>query len=317
MKTVYVTTMMITAIFMLILPLASKNTVGSVSASVGVSDVLQGDKDADNLSDVKVKITATGKVETFSAQDYIFGVVAAEMPALFEEEALKAQTVAAYTYFLIKKEGNSSADYDITDDYTVDQAFITPASARDKWGSNADGYENKIRTAVNLVLGKTITYNGQLANSVYHAISFGVTENASEVWGGDYPYLSSVDSSWDKLNDDYISTVEFTAEEMKNALGIQISDSENCIGDIVRTKAGGVKSLTVSGTKMTGSEIRNALNLRSSDFDVEFSKGKYIFTTRGYGHAIGMSQHGANYMAMQGKTYEEILLHYYSGCKIE
>lgn len=317
MKTVYITTMMITAVLMLILPLSAKNIVGGlpVSASPVVNE-----GEPDSNEEVRVKIASTGEIEVFSAEDYIFGVVAAEMPALYEEEALKAQTVAAYTYYLLQKESNSDKDYDITDDYTVDQAFITPEAARQKWGSGADEYEAKIRSAVSDVLYERVTFGGELASTVYHAISFGVTEKASDVWGGEYPYLVSVDSSWDKLHDNYLSTVTLTAQELKTKLSAVAelkSESDNCISNIVRTDAGGVKTLDISGKTVSGSEVRSALELRSACFSVEFKDGKYTFTVKGYGHAIGMSQYGAHYMAMQGKTYKEILLHYYPGCKVE
>lgn len=318
MKTVYITTMMITAVLMLILPLSAKNLVGGLPVSAAPI-VNEGESESPS-EEVRVKISSTGEIEVFSAEDYIFGVVAAEMPALYEEEALKAQTVAAYTYYLLQKESNSDKDYDITDDYTVDQAFITPEAARDKWGSGADEYEAKIRSAVSDVLYERVTYGGELASTVYHAISFGVTEKASDVWGGEYPYLISVDSSWDKLHDNYLSTVTLTVQELKAKLASVAelkSETENCISNIVCTDAGGVKTLDISGKTVSGSEVRSALELRSANFSVEFKDGKYTFTVKGYGHAIGMSQYGAHYMAMQGKTYKEILLHYYSGCKVE
>lgn len=320
MKTVYFTSMMITAVLMLLLPLTARNTLADipVSAALSAGDSLPAE--SATPEEIRVKISSTGETVTYAAEDYIFGVVAAEMPALYEEEALKAQAVAAYTYFLVQKQGNSEKEYDITDDYTVDQAFIDPEKAREKWGDGADGYEAKIRSAVKAVLGKKVTYNGVAASTVYHAISFGVTESAAEVWGGEYPYLVSVDSSWDKLNENYISTATFTAEELSTALSglVEVKETEtNCFSDIVRTEAGGVSSAVISGIKVDGSDIRKLLELRSANFEVEFKDGKYLFTTKGYGHAIGMSQYGAHYMAMQGKTWEEILLHYYPGCKIE
>ncbi len=318
MKTVYITTMMITAVLMLILPLSAKNTVTGLPVSVAPI-VNEGESDSSS-EEVRVKITSTGEISVFSAEDYIFGVIAAEMPALYEKEALKAQAVAAYTYYLLQKDGNSDKDYDITDDYSVDQAFITPEAARQKWGNGADEYEAKMRSAVNDVLYERVTYSGELAATVYHAISFGVTEKASDVWGGEYPYLISVDSSWDKLHDNYLSTVTFTAQELKTKLAAVAelkSETENCISNIVCTHAGGVKALDISGKTVSGSDVRSALALRSANFSVEFKDGKYTFTVKGYGHAIGMSQYGAHYMAMQGKTYKDILLHYYPGCKVE
>lgn len=318
MKTVYITTMMFAAFLMLILPLSAKNTI----TKLPVSALPQTSPEQDGADEetVKIKITKTDEILSLTLEDYIFGVVAAEMPALYEEEALKAQAVAAYTYFLSQKDSNKDEEFDITDDYTLHQAFITVDSARQKWGEGADLYENKIRGCVKSVLYKKVLYDNKPASTVYHAISFGVTESAADVWGGDYSYLVSVDSSFDKLAVDYLSEAVFTSEEMKNLLSslAEIADAdENCITDIKRTEAGSVKSLSVCGKNISGSDFRKALSLRSANFDLTYSSGKYTFTVRGYGHSIGMSQNGANYMAQQGKTYDEILLHYYTGCTIE
>ena len=314
MKTVYITTMMIMSVLMLLIPLAAKNNLVSIPVSAVV------EQEEQPRETVKVWMSASAKTVEYSVEDYIFGVVSAEMPALYEEEALKAQAVAAYTYYLVQKEGNKNKDYDITDDYNLDQAFISPEKAAEKWGDSAEKYGSKIRSAVKSVLGKRVTYNGKNATTLYHAISFGVTEKASEVWGGDYPYLVSVDSSFDKLNENYAVTTTIDAQGVKEKLAglVEIKDvSANCFGEITRTEAGGVKTILVAGSKLSGSDVRKALGLRSANFDVSFANGKYNFSTKGYGHSIGMSQYGAHYMAMQGKTYEEILLHYYSGCKIE
>lgn len=318
MKTVYITTMMIAAFLMLTLPLSAKNRLENLPVSAlpmtenGQSDILD--------DPVKIKITAKNEVVSIALEDYIFGVVAAEMPALYETEALKAQAVAAYTFYLTRLDPTNSQDFDITDDYTTDQAFITVESAREKWGDGADAYEEKIRGAVRSVLGKRVLYNGELARTVYHAISFGVTENAVDVWGGEYPYLVSVDSSFDKLSQDYIEEKTFTAENFKTLLSsiAEVKDlDKNCVSDIIKTTAGGVKSLKISGKEVTGADFRKALSLRSSCFELTFNLGKYTIKTQGYGHSVGMSQNGANYLAQQGKTYEEILLHYYTDCTVE
>ncbi len=314
MKTVYIITMMALSVLMLLIPLTAKNNLTNIPVSAVVQEE---EKPAEK---VRVWMSAGSEIKEFSAEDYIFGVVSAEMPALYEEEALKAQAVAAYTYYLVQKEANKDKDYDITDDYTVDQAFITPEKAREKWGDEADKYESKIRSAVRAVFGKRVTYEGKTATTLYHAISFGVTEKASEVWGGDYPYLVSVDSSFDKLNENYLVTTTIDASTLKEKLSSLVGISgteENCFGTITRTEAGGVKTIVVAGKELTGADLRKALGLRSANFEVAFKDGKYSFTTKGYGHSIGMSQYGAHYMAQQGKSFEEILLHYYSGCKIE
>ena len=319
MKTVYLSSMMVCALLLLVFPLTAATAVDkpfSVQTSVDTPQPYDKVKD----EKVKVLMSATGEVSEFSLEDYLFGVVAAEMPALYEGEALKAQTVAAYTYYLRKSETHAADGYNISDDYTVDQAFVTPEAAAEKWGDGAKEYENKIRSAVKSVMGQKLTYDGALAATVYHAISSGKTENAQDVWGGDYPYLISVDSSFDKLASGYLSTVTKSAEEVKTALAsiAEIGDlTINCFSDPVRSEAGGIKTINVAGKSASGSDVRHLLGLRSTDFDVAFDGSSYTFTVRGYGHGIGMSQNGANYMAQQGKTYSDILLHYYPGCKIE
>ncbi len=322
MKTIYITALMVMMVLMLILPLSAnadiKDTTISDSAQQVISPVDKLENSPEEVK-VKLKLTATGEIVTYSAEDYIFGVVAAEMPALYETEALKAQAVAAYTYYL-KKAAASDGEYDITDDYSVDQAFITPEKAGEKWGDDAEKYEKKIRDAVKSVLYKRICYGGEPISAVYHAISSGKTEKAADIWGGEYPYLVSVDSSFDKLSENYLSNEDFTTDELKKALSALVTVTEaegNGIADIKRSDSGSVTSLTVWGKTLDGLEFRKALGLRSSNFDIEFKDGVYTFTVRGYGHGIGMSQNGANYLAQQGKSFEEILLYYYTGCSIE
>lgn len=318
MKTVYVTTMMLTALLMLILPLSGKRIEAQSQISEAVSAEVQ-ETNQDPNQKIRILITDTGEIEELDVEDYLFGVVSAEMPALYHEEALKAQAVVAYTYFLNKKE-QSGAEYDITDDFTKDQAFVTVKSAREKWGDKADEYENKIRRAIKSVLYKKITYEGRPILAVYHAISSGKTENVSEIWGGEYPYLISTDSSFDTNAKNYETVVTLTAEEVveKLASKVTITDKgQNCFSETKKTEAGSVKTILAGGTTLSGADVRSALELRSANFDVVFENGIYTFTVRGYGHGIGMSQNGANCLAEQNKTYEEIINHYYTGCKIE
>ena len=259
-------------------------------------------------------------VTEYAVSDYIFGVVAAEMPALYEKEALKAQAVAAYTYALNKLNQNKDLNYDITNDFNVDQSFITVETAKERWGENADEYTEKIKTAINEVEGLAITYKSEPINAVYHAVSSGKTESCKDIWGKDLPYLQSVSSEDDKLAQNYISEAVFSSEEIKEKLGEQVDfkgECENWFKESERTIAGSVKFITVCDEKISGSKIRSALNLRSSNFDVKYSDGNFTFLTYGYGHGVGMSQNGANCMAKQGSDYKEILLHYYTNCKIK
>ncbi len=267
----------------------------------------------------KILDTQTNEITEITYNDYIFGVVAAEMPALYEIEALKAQAVAAHTFALHRKNTNSDKEYDITNDFTIDQAFITEAAAREKWGDKADEYIEKIKTAVNETKNLALTYGGEIALSVYHAISFGKTEDCQNVWGEGRPYLVSVSSIGDKLSPNYISTKTVTLAEFKSAFSeLNLSDNPtDYFKSPHKTEAGATKSVTVCGNEISGSEIRKRLDLQSACFEVKYENDAFQFTVYGYGHGVGMSQNGANYMAQQGADFSEILCHYYQGCKIE
>ena len=263
-----------------------------------------------------VLMSGTGKVEEMAVKEYLFGVLAGEMPALYEEEALKAQAVCAYTFALWRQKGNRDKEYDITDNFKTDQCYITREAAREKWGSHADEYTAKIEKAINDTENEIITYDGEIILSVYHAVSGGFTESSKNVWSKDYPYLQSVSSVGDKLAKNYISTATFTAEEVKNAFSSTDEITKNPFTDFKRTEAGTVSNLKFCGNEYKGSEIREKFDLKSSNFEVEFKDNKVIFTVYGYGHGVGMSQNGANYMAQQGSGYKEILAHYYKGTKV-
>lgn len=268
---------------------------------------------------VKVLISQTKEIKEMSAEDYIFGVVAGEMPALYEKEALKAQAVCAYTFLKWRQKENADKDYDITDDYTTDQCYISDTAAKEKWGSKTDEYSQKIKSAINEVKSQTLTYNGEIILSVYHSLSSGKTESAKNVWGKDYPYLQAVTSQDDKLAENYISTKTLALEELKSAFKDKAELPENltdCFTNWQRTDSGTVTKVTVGNTEFKGSEIRALFDLKSSNFEVAVTDTALTFTVYGYGHGVGMSQNGANQLAKQGKTHEQILKHYYIGCEI-
>ena len=303
------------ATLLLLLPLTVLGQPSTQATSQGVIKI----EEITPQKSFKILRSATGEVEEISYDDYIFGVLAAEMPASYEAEALKAQAVAAHTFALHRKATNKNKDYDITDDFTIDQAFITEESAKEKWGDNADEYITKLKNAVESTKNLALTYNGEIALAVYHAISFGKTEDCKNVWGGNYPYLVSVSSAGDKLSPNYKSTKSVTLEEIKTAFKeLNLSNTPaDYFKNIIKTEAGGIKSVTLCGNQVSGGEIRKQLDLRSNCFEVAYKDGAFQFTVYGYGHGVGMSQTGANYMAQQGADFKEILCHYYTGCKIE
>ncbi len=261
-----------------------------------------------------------GEIVKLSAFDYIKGVVYAEMPAEYSTEALKAQAVAAYTFALYRKQQNKDKDYDITDSTSPDQAYMTEEEFKKREGSNYSAYSKKIGDAVKSVLGKVITYDGQIALSIYHNISGGKTESAELLWGGSYPYLQPVESVGDLLCPEYSSEKTISSDEFKakaEKLGAKLSGEANeWLGEIKNSESGTVLSLEIGDKAFTGAELREAFGLKSANFDVSCKDGNFVFSVRGNGHGVGMSQYGAQFMALQGSDYVEILHWYYKGCEI-
>ncbi|WP_405726283.1 stage II sporulation protein D [Anaerotignum sp.] len=240
-------------------------------------------------------------------EEYVAGVVAAEMPAAFHEEALKAQAVAARTYQVrqMQAAGTDSVLYD------VGQAYITTEEQKEKWGENYSFYGAKIRKAVRETAGEIMVYEGEPILAAFHAQSAGKTEDAVQVWNSDVPYLKSVNSSEDKKAPQHEITVTFSMEEVKEKLG----STELSVRS--RTDAGYVSELQAGERILSGREVREKLGLRSASFRIEKKGEDFCFTTHGYGHGVGMSQYGASFLAEEGKTYREILRHYYSGVEFQ
>lgn len=307
------------SIAMLIFPLtAVKSEKNTVKTQTPVNAELTIPEKTLNIDTFKV--LNDDIITEYSTEDYIFGVVAAEMPALYHEEALKAQSVAAYTFAYIKKQQNAEEDYDITSDHTVDQSFITIDEAKEKWGDKADEYISKIKKAVSDTKGQLITYKNEPITAAYHAISSGTTESCKNVWGSDLPYLKPVSSEWDKLATNYISEATFTSSELiekLNNLAEIKGEPQKYFNNIKTTDSGTVIEIDLCGKTVSGFKIQKALNLRSACFKVSYSEEKFIFTVYGAGHGVGMSQNGANYMAKQGHNYKDILKYYYTECEIK
>ena len=264
-------------------------------------------------------VLVNGSVEELSRTDYIRGVVAAEMPALYETEALKAQAVAAYTFACYRKATRNDSQYDITTDSKTDQCYTSDAECHEKWGEKAEEYLQKINDAVKAVDGMLLTYNGDCALSVYHAISSGTTAACRDVWGKDLPYLVEVPSIGDALDSGYLTTAQFTSDELKSKLSTLselTGEPQDWFKNLKVATSSRVVSLELCGTTVSGGAVASALGLRSANFEISYCDGSFTFTVKGYGHGVGMSQVGANYMAKQGSDYKEILYHYYNGCKL-
>lgn len=254
--------------------------------------------------------------ETMPLNDYLVGVVAAEMPASFEDEALKAQAVAARTYTYYKSGSNAHTE-DVCTDPGHCQAYFTKADMELNWGADYDFYFNKIKNAVYSTQNQHLTYNEEPVMAVFHSMGGGKTENASDVWGNSLPYLVSVDSPGEEMASTYKTSVTVPFSEFCEKIHSHYPQATiNSFLDISRpllTEGGHVKSMVIGSITIPGTTLRTLFNLRSTKFDMTFENDNIIFHVTGYGHGVGMSQYGANAMAKEGKTYKEILSHYYQG----
>lgn len=266
------------------------------------------------------------KIEEIPLDEYLLGVVSAEMPANFEQEALNAQALVArtYTIYSIKRNKNKHEGADICDSSTCCQAWISKEDRLARWNEDVrEEYWNKIVKAVNTTKGKVITYNGDVIDAFFHSNSGGITEIPVNVWGGtNFPYLQSVQTSGEEGYSQYSSEVTLTQEELINKIRAKHSDFNIDISqqDLVKileyTEAGRVKNIQIGNLKLSGVEVRSLLGLKSTNFKIEINNGKVTFIVTGYGHGVGMSQTGADSMAKQGNNYEEIIKHFYTGVEI-
>lgn len=280
---------------------------------------LSGDK-----TSISVFFHNEGITKTMAMDDYLCGVVSAEMPASFEYEALKAQAVAARSYAMYRKKNPSPdhPDADVCTDFAHCKAYKNPEEQKKNWGEEAEKFSNKINSAVYDTSGEVITYNGEVALAVFHSQSSGGrTENSADVWGGNVPYLVSVESHGEENAPNFYSSVSVSFTEFKSKLtekypDIVINTSAD-IGTPLLSEGGNVNSITIGGRAIEGKEIRTLFGLRSSCFKIITNEDKVTFEVAGYGHGVGMSQYGANTMAQEGFDYIQILTHYYSGTQVE
>ncbi len=258
---------------------------------------------------VKIK-NKDNTVNNIELEQYVIGVVAGEMPASFNDEALKAQAIASRTYAVYKM-NTSKGDYDLVTDVS-NQVYITNEEMQEKWGSDYNKYLEKVTNVVNDTKDLVMTYNGEVIESFYFAISNGKTENVTSVFNEERDYLKSVESSDTNVNN-FMKTITISRSEFCNKLNINCDNI--IIKDIKYNETGRIDELNINNKVFKGTEIRRLLSLRSTDFKINVSDNISI-TTKGYGHGVGMSQYGANEMAKNGSSYEEILKHYYQNIDI-
>lgn len=274
---------------------------------------------------IQVYLHEEDKVVAMPLEEYVKGVVAAEMPAEFEPEALKAQAVAARTYAVkqMKSYGGSGlaerGDADVSTDFHKSQAWANRDTLKARWGAKYEPYWQKIERAVDATHGQIAVYEDQPISAVFHSTSGAKTAAAKEVWGTDTPYLQSVDCPWDKDSPRYQEKKEFALTDLGKLLGddAQIVAAAQTGSEVAQvlgyTDSGRVKEAKVGAKVFSGQDLRAKLNLRSDQFTLAVEKDKLVVATIGYGHGVGLCQYGANGMAKTGSSYEGILKHYYTG----
>lgn len=255
-------------------------------------------------------------MEELELEQYIVRVVLAEMPASFHPEALKTQCVAVRTYTeKAAATGGKHGDGGVCTDPACCQGYVTEEDYLAKGGTQEN--LDKIRQAAEDTSGVVLVYEGELIEATYFSCSGGATEDAVAVWGTEYPYLQSVSSPGEEGAAVYTQTLEFTPEEFSRALGRKLpGNPEIWFGITTYTEGNGVAVMTICGETYTGTQLRSLLGLRSTAFTLEASPECVSITTRGYGHRVGLSQHGAEAMAVQGETFDRILAHYYPGTEL-
>ncbi|MBO5142480.1 MAG: stage II sporulation protein D [Clostridia bacterium] len=288
---------------------------------------------------LKLLLSEQNQIIDISLDEYIMGVLVGEMPIDYEFEALKAQAVVARTYTLNKiiNSYKTHENADICDDINHCQAYKTKEYALKCWDDDVENDKwNKIKNAVLETKNEVITYDGNLINAFFHANSAGITEDICNIWGHEnIPYLKSVKTEGEEIliekkffsledinrilkekYDNYIEIKQITMQN--NNMKIQCIGNNEELQDLVieKNSSGRVSKMKISNIELEGTEVRTLFDLRSTMFDIQFKEKSIIFNTKGYGHGIGLSQYGSNYMAKNGSDYKEIIMHYYIGTKI-
>lgn len=310
-----------------ILPMFCTNTAKQTSVEKNNTIVNQSEFSySGKYEKIKLLHKDTNQVEEIEVDEYLYGVVSAEMPVDYEIEALKAQAIVARTYLVYQMENNKGKheNADICDSYACCQAWISKDDRFERWDEDKrETNWQKIISSVNDTSGKIITYQNSPINAFFHSNSGGITESSSNIWGQiEYPYLKSVETSGEDGYSQYNSTVSLSNDELLNKLREKYQDIEidfsnvDSIKIVEYTSSGRVRTVKFGNKEIAGTEARTIFGLKSTNFTI--SKENYVinFYVIGYGHGVGMSQTGADSMAKQGSNYEEIIKHFYSGVEI-
>ena len=271
---------------------------------------------------VNIYITEADEIRTITWEEYLTGCLSAQISLDYEQEALNAQAAAAMTYAQrliadLKENGGLPEGAELSDSTSLCQPYYTPEKCKEIYGGSYDEYIHKLSTAAAYGKNHIITYEGQPVYAVYHSVSTGKTNTAEGIWGRSFPYLTKADSPWDRNYINYECRNEMTAEQARLCLVnykpdiATPADYSKWFSEFNADENGYVISVKIGNNLFSGGDIWRIFSLRSTAFTVEYESGVFVFTTKGYGHGAGLSQYGANEMAKQGKTADEILRHYY------
>ena len=264
---------------------------------------------------IRVKNEKTNQIITLPFEEYIKGVVAGEMPATFELEALKAQAVASRSYAMYQMTATKDKDYDVLNT-TANQVYLTDQELKNNWKNEYEQKINKINKAITETTGEYLTYKGQIVNAMFFSTSTGKTENSEEVFVSSLPYLRSVDSKWDEASPVYTDTYTFDLKDFYSKLSLPYNENLK-IEITAKTSTSRIKKLKINDQELNGRDLATKLSLRSNYFTITQNNDKITINTKGFGHGVGMSQYGANGMAKEGYKYDQILKHYYQNTEIK
>jgi stage II sporulation protein D len=272
---------------------------------------------------IRIKDSINNTISAVKMKDYVIGAVMAEMPASFPAEALKAQAAAIHTYAIREAVKNAEADFDVTNDSGTYIPYWNETQGRHFYTDGYDEAYKKIEAAVDIVFDKALVYQEEPIAAAFCSMSSGKTESAANIWGADLPYLQPVASPGDTAAPDFESSAVFTLREMKARIetetGATLGDNPaDWFYSELYSPSGTLLEVTAGDTNLTGVQLREILNLRSANITIEYDNltAEFILRVKGYGHGVGLSQYGAKAMAEDGKTWDEIVRHYYSNIEI-
>lgn len=301
----------------IVVPFSAKDEQNaSIEDNKQTEQQLDLDLDQSLSLNIPVMRTNSEEIENVPLETYVARVVASEMPVEFELEALKAQGIATRTYVvnhLIHQENSEQSEITDTTDH---QVYKNEEELRKQYGSDYTWKMDKLVEAVKATEGMILTYKDEPITPAFFSTSNGYTENSEDYWENELPYLRSVESPWDKESPQFLDQQTFTIDTVNDILNIELPSSISLPIKIARTDSGRVSELEIANYTFTGREIRDKLQLKSNDFVIEQKNSHLIFTTKGFGHGIGMSQYGANGLAKEGKSYEEIVKYYYKDIEL-